>query len=131
MSSADIDVVLWMLRQAAIPFAIGAAMALTLGRFSRWSRRAKVRAGVFYDLAILASLLFPAGVGFSHDWLAHRAVQLQGGVALVFGVGVAMSLLRQAETWKGRTTGALFLVLFLSLLFLGFQNDFRAFFHWY
>jgi hypothetical protein len=116
-----------MLEQASIPILVGLVMALMLSRWSRWSRRAKVRAGLIYEGVSLAGF-FVEHIRL-HAWLYNIGVQLRGGVLAAFGIGIGMCLLRCSATWKGRLAGGLFLALYVAALWLGFEAEFRDVLH--
>ena len=112
-----------MLQQASIPILVGSVMALTLSDWSRWSRLTKVRAGMIYEGVILSGF-FVEHIEL-HAWLYNIGVQLRGGVMAAFGIGIGMCLLRVSATWKGRVVGALFVALYVAVLWLGFEAEFR------
>ena len=107
-----------MLEQTAIPIIVGLATVLTLSRWCRWSRQAKVRAGLIYAGAFLFASFFEAIQG--HDWLGHIGIELRSGVFAAFGIGIGISLLRVSATWKGRLGGGLFAGPCFAMLWLRF-----------
>src|SRR5687768_17319792 len=112
---------LWMLQQAAIPFAIGSTMAFTTSKWSRWSGRKKASAALVYQIILLIGSFFEIIEG--HALLRHCAVQLRSGVFAAFGIGLSIAQGRFGSTLWQRAGAVVFFLLHVGVLWMRFESE--------
>lgn len=113
---------LWMLQQAAIPFAIGSAMAFTTSKWSRWSARKKAGAALLYQILLLFGSFVE--VFDLHAWLGNIALKLRSGVFAAFGAGFSIAQGRFGSTLWQRAGAVVFFLLHVGVLWMRFESEF-------
>ena len=109
--------VLELLGAATIPLIVGFSMALTLSRFVPWSKPFKWVLGLSYEVFLFFGL-FLFQPYYHHAWLLILYQEFRAATTETFGVAIAMSMVRLANTKARRITAGLFICFYLALLWM-------------